>query len=275
MSAPYIFVVGNVKGGAGKTTCSMHLIAGLLYHGLRVGSIDTDYNQLSLTTYIKNREIRATKHPELSLKMPIHSFLGSNMEGANEDTARDAIGSIIGELKDKVDAIVVDTQGSFCPIAFAACSYADILITPINDSFLDIDLLAKVDPDSFKVLNLSTYSEIVWKQKLIRAQRDGGQIEWVILRNRLSNLDAKNKRAVASVVEELSRRVKCRVALGFSERVIFKELFLQGITLLDMEGIEQSLTMSHIAARQELRSLFDFLGMKKLKRLNQALRQIA
>jgi chromosome partitioning protein len=264
VSSPYVFVVGNVKGGAGKTTCAMHLIAGLLHHGLKVGSIDTDYNQLSLTNYIRNREITNARHPEFKLKMPVHSFLEG--KDTTEEDARKQIGSLIADLKGKVDAIVIDTQGSFCAAAFAACSYADTLVTPINDSFLDIDLLAKVDADSFKVTKISSYSEIVWKQKLVRAQRDGGQIEWVILRNRLSNLDARNKRAVAAVVEELSRRVKCRVAVGFSERVIFKELFLQGITLLDIESFsEQSLTMSHIAARQELRNLFDFLGMSKIK----------
>lgn len=263
-SSPYVFVVGNVKGGAGKTTCAMHLIAGLLHQNLKVGSIDTDYNQLSLTNYIRNREASCIKHPEFNLKMPVHSCLEGN--DVNEEAAREQIGSLIADLKGKVDAIVIDTQGSFCAAAFAACSYADTLVTPINDSFLDLDLLAKVDADSFKVVKISSYSEIVWKQKLIRAQRDGGQIEWVILRNRLSNLDARNKRAVAAVVEELSRRVKCRVAVGFSERVIFKELFLQGITLLDIESFsEQSLTMSHLAARQELRNLFDFLGMSKIK----------
>lgn len=262
MQGPHIFVLGNVKGGSGKTTCSMHLIAGLLSYGLRVASLDADYNQLSLTNYIRNREATNAKGGRLG--MPIHLLLTNAAQLQTEEDARKEIGKIISDIKDEVDAIVIDTQGSFCPISFAACSYANTLITPINDSFLDIDLLAKVDPESFSVLKLSTYSEIVWKQKLIRAQRDGGQIDWVILRNRLSNIDAKNKRAVAFVVEQLSKRVKCRVAVGFGERVIFRELFLKGMTLLDIEEARE-LTMSHIAARQELRNLFTLLGIGRIK----------
>ncbi len=123
--------------------------------------------------------------------------------------------------------------------------------------------MAKVDPDSFKINGLSTYSEMVWKQKLVRAQSDGGQIEWVVLRNRLSNIDAKNKRAVAEVIDRIAKRIKCDIAPGFSERVIFRELFLQDITLVDLANIEtKQLTMSHLAAKQELRGLLSFLKIE-------------
>jgi chromosome partitioning protein len=68
---------------------------------------------------------------------------------------------------------------------------------------------------------------------------------------------------MASVIEALSRRIGFRVAAGLSERVIYKELFLNGLTLLDLKrgGAGPSLTMSHVAARQEVRDLVAALNL--------------
>jgi chromosome partitioning protein len=269
LKSPYVFVVGNTKGGAGKTTCCMHLIAGLLDLGLDVASIDTDAHQHSLTTYIYNRQNHNKKQSDYQLPIPKHFLISPNFEETDllRSKQKQEIEDIMTSLQNKTDVVVIDTPASICSLSALAHSYADVIVTPINDSFLDIDLLAKIDPDSLKINGLSTYSEMVWKQKLVKAKRDGGQIDWVVLRNRLSNIDAKNKRAVAEVIDAIAKRIKCKVAPGFSERVIFRELFLQGTTLMDITNIEsKNLTMSHIAARQELRSLLSFLDVAKIKK---------
>ncbi len=271
-NAPYIFVVGNTKGGAGKTTCCMHLIAGLMDSGLKVASIDTDVHQHSLTTYIKNRQNYNKKLNQDALSIPEHFLISPNFEETDvvRSKQKEEVRETIEKLQSKVDVIVIDTPASICSLSALAHSYADTIITPINDSFLDIDLLAKVDPDSLKINGLSTYSEMVWKQKLVRAQRDAGQIDWVVLRNRLSNIDAKNKRAVAEVIDAIAKRIKCKIAPGFSERVIFRELFLQGITLVDLANIQtKQLTISHVAAKQELRNLLSFLKIEQIKKIPQ------
>ncbi len=268
-TTPYVFVVGNTKGGAGKTTCCMHLIAGLLDLGLNVTSIDTDVHQHSLTTYITNRKIHNQKQKDYQLALPKHFLISPNFEETEllRSKQKQEIEEIMASLQNKTDVVVIDTPASICSLSALAHSYADVIVTPINDSFLDIDLLAKIDPDSLKINGLSTYSEMVWKQKLVKANRDGGQIDWVVLRNRLSNIDAKNKRAVAEVIDAIAKRIKCKVAPGFSERVIFRELFLQGTTLMDLTNMaNKQLTTSHIAARQELRSLLSFLEVEKIKK---------
>jgi chromosome partitioning protein len=77
------------------------------------------------------------------------------------------------------------------------------------------------------------------------------------MRNRLSPLDAKNKRRVGDALTALAQRIGFRVAPGLSERVIYREMFTAGLTLLDLsdEGAAASFTLSHVAARQELRDL--------------------
>lgn len=264
---PYIFTVGNIKGGAGKTSVSMHLISSLIDMGFKVCSIDTDVHQQSLTNYINNRKnyIRKTSR-ENDVKIPEHYLIDTTNF---EDEEIRIFEKTIQRAQEQSNIIVIDTPGSFCNLSCIAHSYADTIITPINDSFLDLDLLAEVDADSLKIKKLSIYTEMVWKQKLKRAQRDKGNIKWVVVRNRLSNIDAKNKRAISHVLSNFSAKLRCTLSNGFSERVIFKELFLKGITLLDLKGEEyskQMLTLSNIAARQELRNFMKNLDIEELKK---------
>jgi chromosome partitioning protein len=104
---------------------------------------------------------------------------------------------------------------------------------------------------------------MVWEQKKRRALTDGGSIDWIVMRNRLASLDARNKRRIGKLVEELARRIGFRLAPGFSERVVFRELFPRGLTLLDLADAGTALTLSHVAARQELRGLLDVIGLPK------------
>ncbi|WP_341748232.1 division plane positioning ATPase MipZ [Candidatus Tisiphia endosymbiont of Dascillus cervinus] len=258
-----IFVVGNEKGGAGKTTCSMHLITGLLYNGHTVASIDTDSRQGSLTNYLKNRDDYNLKNPGNPVKTPQHFHLTESQEqvvGAKEEDEKTRFEQIIEQTKN-ADYVVIDTPGSYSFLSRLAHSYADTVITPINDSFLDFDVLGKVNANNLSIITPSIYSQMVWEQKMQKANRNGETINWIVMRNRLSNLDAVNKRNVATSLEQLAKRISFKIAPGFSERVIFRELFLQGLTLLDLTTANhgKTLSISHVAARQELRDFLNFL----------------
>lgn len=264
-SAPHIVVVGNEKGGSGKSTTTMHLIAGLLQRDFRVGSIDLDAGQATLTRYVENRR-RTNETLGVNLKMPEHvrlesSALDSSSAAADDDLVR--LERCVASLTEANSFIVIDTPGSAIPISRHAHSLADTLITPLNDSYIDLDLLAAVDPKTHRVLHPSRYAEMVWEQKKARAMRGGRPIDWIVMRNRLGNLASRNKAAMDRTVEELARRIGFRVAPGFSERVIFRELFLRGLTLLDLRDVggAQRLNMSHIAARQEVRQLLLAIGL--------------
>jgi chromosome partitioning protein len=200
---------------------------------------------------------------EVALPQPQHVIVQrspfNGVQEAEEDE-RDRFTKSLERLVEANDFVVIDSPGSDTHLSRLAHTYADTIITPINDSFVDLDVLATVDGQTMKIIRPSIYSEMVWEQKLQRAKRDGGSIEWIVMRNRLSNIDAKNKRFITQVSIELSRRIGFRLAPGFSERVIFREMFLQGLTVLDiMEAGGGSLSMSHIAARQEVRDLLKVL----------------
>ena len=164
------------------------------------------------------------------------------------------------------DFILIDCPGSHTRLSQVAHTLADTLITPLNDSFIDFDLLAHIDGDGEKILGPSVYSEMVWNARQLRAQAGLKPIDWIVLRNRLGAQQMINKMKMEKALERLSKRIGFRIAPGFSERVIFRELFPRGLTLLDLKdiGVKQ-LNISNVAARQELRDLMSTLDLPEVE----------
>ncbi|MBU3028683.1 division plane positioning ATPase MipZ [Paracoccus marinaquae] len=247
----HIIVVGNEKGGSGKSTTSMHVATALARMGHRVGGLDLDVRQRSFGRYLENRAAFAAREG-LDLPMPV---IGQLAPG------NDPLSPALSALEAECDFILLDCPGSHTQLSQMAHTVADTLLTPMNDSFVDFDLLARLTPEG-KVLGPSIYAEMVWMARQMRAEAGAGPIDWLVLRNRLGTQAMHNKRKVGGALATLSKRIGFRVAPGFSERVIFRELFPRGLTLLDLKdlGTEQ-LSMSNIAARQELRDLIVTLNL--------------
>ncbi|MAH83426.1 MAG: ATPase [Magnetovibrio sp.] len=260
-----VIVVGNEKGGSGKSTAAMHLIVALLQQGRSVASIDVDARQGTLSRYVKNRE-KFIKTASRDIGMPQHFTVDPSRETVSEqerDHELERLELLIEGAWINHDIVIIDTPGSASALSQLAHSYADTLITPINDSLVDFDVLAHVDGTRFSIKGPSHYAEMVWEQKKIRTDRDGGEIDWIVMRNRLSSLDAQNKREMERLVRELSERIRFRVVPGFGERVIFRELFLVGLTILDLKDAAgpRALSHSHNAARQEVFTILNAIGL--------------
>tara|TARA_R110000868_G_scaffold266274_1_gene525174 strand:+ start:50362 stop:51261 length:900 start_codon:yes stop_codon:yes gene_type:complete len=260
----HVIVIGNEKGGSGKSTTAMHLIVSLMKMGFSVGSLDIDARQGTLTRYVENR-ISFNEKKKLNLPIPDHRPVHrSALEDGNSAKLdeRDRFTKALGELVMSCNFVVMDCPGSDNYLSRLAHACADTLVTPINDSYIDLDMLARIDPDTLDIKGPSIYAEMVWDARKRRAGVDGGTIDWIVMRNRLSHLDARNKRDIAEIVDKLASRIRFRVAPGFGERVIYRELFLKGLTLLDLreKGVGIPMSMSHMAARQEVRALLEIVG---------------
>lgn len=261
----YVIVSGNEKGGAGKTTAAIHLITSLLKLGFRVGSIDLDHRQQSLTTYVNNRR-KFAEVEKTPLYLPNHHCF--EQDNANNDVhsntqSAEKLYAILEQLKaDNNDFIVIDTPGSNTNLNVIAHSCANTILTPINDSFIDLELLGQVNLHDQTKTKPGIYSAMVWEQKLQKAAKEKKHIDWVIMRNRISFTDTLNKRNINSIIEDLSKRFGFRCISGFGDRVIFKELFLYGLTLTDAGKTNKvRFSVSMIAARQELREFIRNLNL--------------
>jgi chromosome partitioning protein len=261
----HIIVFGNEKGGSGKTTAAMHIAVSLARMGKRVAAIDLDSRQRSLTRQLENRaafkERSGTDIPVPESHVVPRSNLKSLDEGAAEEARKFA--DILAEAEARSDFVVIDTPGSDTQLSRIGHAAADTLVTPMNDSFVDLDLLARIDPESLEIKQPSVYSDFVWDCRKRRLMARKPALDWIVMRNRISSTDTRNKRRMSGVLDKLAERISCRVAPGFGERIIFRELFPHGLTMMDLpqKALGISLSMSHVAARQEVRELLQTLKL--------------
>jgi chromosome partitioning protein len=262
----FCVVLGNEKGGSGKSTVAMHIAVALLKAGQRVATIDLDSRQKSFTHYIENRKAWA-KHARLDLELPSHYCI-ERTEGAlvsdNESSEFKDFAAAVDAIEHTHDFIVIDTPGHDSYLMRLAHSMADTLITPLNDSFVDFDVLGTVDPVTFAVTGTSHFSDMVREARRQRRVVDHATIDWIVVRNRLSMLGSRNKRLVGEGLQELSLRLGFRAADGFAERVIFREFYPRGLTALDKldeDTLGTRPSMSHVTARQEVETLLKSLKL--------------
>lgn len=258
-SRAHIIVVGNEKGGSGKSTTTIHLVASLLKASHNVACVDLDFRQGSTTRFYEFRAARAAAEDGL-LPMPdlrrfSPSALGTVATAMGAELSR--FDSFMNAILPRFDYVVVDTPGNDTMISAHAHSYADVLITPLNDSFIDLDVIARLSPEDMSFQKPGHYTELVWRQNEVRNARDGGTIDWVVMRNRLGMLESNNMRSMDRVTKDLAERLGFRTVPGFGERVIFRELYPKGLTILDIAAPAGNAkrTMSHVAASQEIRAL--------------------
>ena len=265
MSA-HVVVLGNEKGGSGKSTTAMHVAIALTLMGQRVATIDLDSRQKSFTRYIDNRRAWA-RHARLNLKLPVHFCVarGTTLKlDENESIEFAGFAEAVSAVERSHDFVVVDTPGTDSYLTRLAHSMADTLITPLNDSFVDLDVIGTVDATTYSVSGESHYALMVRNARRQRRLIDGTRMDWIVVRNRLSILGSRNKRLVGQGLGELAARLGFRCAEGLAERVIYRELFPRGLTALDnldepTLGTKPSL--SHAAARLEVMSLVEALRL--------------
>jgi chromosome partitioning protein len=259
-------VLGNEKGGSGKSTIALHIVVALLKAGQRVATIDLDCRQQSFTHYIENRRAWAGR-TGLALELPDHNRidLGGSMQIADNETSEFAqFSAAVSEVERSHDFIVIDTPGTDSYLMRLAHAMADTLVTPVNDSFMDLDVLGTIEPEAYVVTGESHYAEMVREVRRRRRQLDGAGTDWIVVRNRLSMHGSRNKQLVADSLNDLSFRFGFRSIDGLGERAVYREFFPRGLTALDVldrATLGTRPSPVHLAARKEVTGL---LGELKL-----------
>jgi len=256
----HFIVLGNEKGGTGKSTLAMHIIICLLNAGKKVAVIDLDSRQKSVARYLHNRQVHIASSGA-DIVMPDFMVVAQSTASALKDReAEDQqnFQKVLAKFKSAADFVVIDCPGNDTYLSRLAHALADTLITPLNDSFVDLDLLGEVSADDFQVKKLSYYSEMVWDSRKFRAASGRPPMDWVVVRNRLASLGSRNNKRVHTVLDALQKRLMFRYLPGLYERVIYKELFPSGLTILDVSNAN---SLSNVAAKQDVRALVDSLNL--------------
>jgi chromosome partitioning protein len=259
-----IIVVGNEKGGAGKSTIAIHLATALMHGGAKVAVIDLDLRQQSMNRFFANRrQWLAANKADAPTPLTPSGDAGQVIVGAPVEDQAARFDTVLAEALDTADHVVIDTPGADTILSRTAHKSADLIVTPMNDSFVDFDMLGTVDPVTLEVKKASLYSEAVWEARKLRMVADRQSIDWVVLRNRLATTEARNRKRLEERMTALSRKVGFRTGPGLRDRVIYRELFPFGLTIADLsQSIRPvAVSLSHVAARQELRALMQSLGL--------------
>lgn len=260
----HIIVVGNEKGGAGKSTVAALVSLGLSRLGHRVNTVDLDLRQRTLTRHMENRRSYSASEGLNLPVAPCHELpeIDKSTLRPGENVYDHRLSAAIATLEPVSDFILLDCPGSHTRLSQIAHSLADTLLTPLNDSFIDFDLLAHLDPSTENITGPSVYSELVWNARQLRAQAGLKPIDWVVIRNRIATQRMVNKEKMERAVNMLSERLGFRIAPGMSERVIYRELFPRGLTLWDLKdiGVTQ-LNISNVSARDEIVAMMASLNL--------------
>lgn len=260
----HVMVFGNEKGGAGKSTLAIHVACGLLHANRRVAVIDLDLRQRSLVRFFQNREAWGQANGA-ALTLPVLPDMGDGptLARAEPQEQLDQFRRALEQARAVADVVCIDTPGGDTVISRAAHAAADQIVTPMNDSFVDFDMLGQVDPVSLEVVRPSMYAETVWEARKRRALDGGTPIDWIVLSNRLAVAAARNRQRLDERVALLARRVGFRVGPGLRDRVIYRELFPFGLTVADLSDQIRpvAVSLAHVAARQELRNLMQALKL--------------
>lgn len=256
----HIITVSNEKGGTGKSTISMHLAVLLMQEGFKTAVVDMDGRQGTLSRYIQNR-CSFARHNGLNLIVPQLITVSPREKSDEYANHISEIELALNEIARTYDAVIIDTPGSKNYLFEEAHRLADTLITPLGDSLIDLNVLSEIDESMPDKQHAGHYAQFVWEIKKYRAQHGKPALNWIVAGNKISSLNSRNKTRFFEHLNRIAKIYGFRVAGGMKERVIYKELFLQGLTVLDLntQALKGRLTMSHLAAKQEIKNLAEFI----------------
>lgn len=256
----HIIVVSNEKGGTGKSTISMHLAINLLQEGYSVAVVDLDGRQGTLSKYIENRK-KYCRVRNIDLPTPALFTYAPQEDIDLIEASKENINNRIEELSREYDAVIIDTPGTKNYLFEEAHKHADTLITPMSDSLIDLNVMADIDFASSTIGKPGHYANFIWEVKKKMAAENRGYLNWIVVGNKTSTYNSKNKNLVFDYLEKLGKLFGFRFTPGLKDRIIYKELFLVGLTVLDMQHpkLQLKMTLSHLAAKREVKSIAEFI----------------
>ena len=224
----HVIVFANEKGGVGKSTLAFHTAIALADAGKKVAVIDLDHGQATLSGALTNREATCRL---LKVGLPTPRYVAFSQSSAA------LLSQEIARIGSDCSYVLIDVAGGDSPIARRAIAMADTLVTPVSNSFADIDLLGQFDAITMRLKRLGRFSRLVAGLRQARTDRRMPDLDWIVVPNRSRRTGSNNEVMIAKALQKLSLKAGFRFAQGLGERVAYRELFLYGLTHLDLKRI--------------------------------------
>ncbi len=247
----HIIVFANEKGGVGKSTSAFHTCIALCNAGERVAALDVDLRQLTMQRALWARN-ESAKEYGVNLPGPEEIMLAQQNENELEEKMR------IARIHNSF--IIIDVGGHDSPIARKAIYMADTIVTPVNDSFIDLDMLGRIDPRNGELKTLGNFARLVEHLKEPGLTLRPRPLDWVVMQNRSRNFATKNERKVRDALEKIAPVAGFRLTPGLRERVTYRELFPLGLTLFDLDKLPD-LGRPQPNAREEIWAMLRALNL--------------
>ncbi len=247
----HIIVFANEKGGVGKSTAAFHTCIALCNAGERVAALDVDLRQLTL-----HRALWARQESERDYNVTLPGPEQIMLAQANEHELEQKLH--IARIHNSF--IIIDVGGHDSPIARKAIFMADTIVTPVNDSFIDLDMLGRIDPRTGELRTLGNFARLVEHLKEPGLALRARPLDWVVMQNRARNFATRNERKVRDALDQIAPVAGFRLITGLRERVTYRELFPLGLTLFDLAAIP-SLGKPQNRAREEIWAMLRALDL--------------
>tara|TARA_B100000678_G_scaffold285297_1_gene288221 strand:+ start:1776 stop:2753 length:978 start_codon:yes stop_codon:yes gene_type:complete len=248
---PHIITFANEKGGVGKSTLAFHVAIALAHAGAKVVAIDLDRRQRTLE---RGLTYRGGTAGNLGIALPSPQF------AVLDQPSTAALYQTINRLGPDADFVILDAAGADSPIFRRVVALADTLVTPVNASFLDLELLGRVNPVSGLPERSGCFGETVSTLREERLAHEMGRIEWIVVKNRVRSAEKRHMSRIDRALERLAINQDFRIGQGLNERLAFRELFQFGLTHLDLALIPDMIK-SQVSSCNEIENLVADLGL--------------
>lgn len=253
-----IILFANEKGGVGKTTLVFNTAIDLCNRGYRVLAIDLDFRQRSLARAIENR-MASNRCLGLDLPVPKVCVL--------QQPSGPMLVQELNRLGSDRDVILIDAPGHDSPVARRAMALAQTIVTPINPSFFDLDVLGHFDPVSLKFRKPGPFAQAILDIRAEQMRRNLLPARWIIAKNRIRGAERSHNKRIEPMLAQLSDQLGLTIAEGLTERVAYRSLLQYGFTISDIKRVPQ---LAHMQIRnvKEISRLTNELNIAPIKATN-------
>lgn len=250
----HTILFANEKGGVGKSTLAFHTAVALANRGYQVLAVDLDARQRSFARTIDNRHGTAVC---LGIDLPTpRCVVLDKPSGA-------LLAQEIARLGAKCDVVVIDAPGHDVPVVRRAIVIADTLVTPVNASFFDLDVIARFDPVTDRMREAGPFARTVLDLRAEQDKRGSKPAEWIVVKNRVRIAEKSHLARTIPRLEQIAEKFGLRLAEGLRERVAYRALLQFGLTAPDLVAIPQ-LQGLRMRDDGEMAGFVDSLGIASL-----------